>query len=151
MQRQSSHREWEHPHPLGESLLPALATGGIGEHLTLGEGQPDLRRLLSQGAGVGDQALFIWAVDIAWRKEQRNVGLGSASSSSGSAQFQLRDCFYLFITIISVRVTSMRLQPIAPRGQQAANPRASHGTEIPVVKRNPSSILRGKFAGVSGG
>lgn len=86
MQRQSSHREWEQPHSLGESLLPAPATGGIWEHLTLGEGQLDLRRLLSQGTEVGALALFIWAVDIAWRKEQRNVGLGSASSSSGSTQ-----------------------------------------------------------------
>lgn len=86
MQRQSSHREREHPHSLGESLLPAPAVGGTGERLTLGEGQLDLRRLLSQGAGFGDLALFIWTVDIAWRKEQRNVGLVSSSSSSGSAQ-----------------------------------------------------------------
>lgn len=77
-----------------------------------------MRCLLSQGAGLGDQALFIWAVDIAWRKEQRNVRLGSASSSRGSAQLQLRDCFYLFITIISVRMSNMRLQLIAPRGLQ---------------------------------
>lgn len=110
--------EWEHPHSPGESLLPALATGGIRERLTLGEGQGDLRCLPSQGAGLGDQALFIWAVDIAWRKEQRNVRLGSASSSRGSAQLQLRDCFYLFITIISVRMSNMRLQLIAPRGLQ---------------------------------
>lgn len=151
MHRQSSRREWEHPHSPGESLLSALATGGIGERVTLGEGQLDLRCLLFPGVGVGDLALFVWAVDIAWRKEQRNVGLGSASSSSGSAQLQLGDCFYFFITITSVRVNSMRLQPTAPRGQQAANPRASHGTKIPVVKRNPSSILRGKFASVSGG
>lgn len=109
--------------------------GGIGERLTLGEGQLDLRHLLSQGAGLGDQALFICAVDIAWRKEQRNVGLGSASSSSGSAQLQLGDCFYLFVTITSVRVDSTRLQPTAPRGQQAANPGASPGTKICVVKR----------------
>lgn len=59
---------------------------GFGEHLTLGKGRLDLRRVLSQGAEVGALALFIWAVDIAWRKERRNVGLGSASSSSGSAQ-----------------------------------------------------------------
>lgn len=79
------------------------------------------------------------------------MGLGSASLSSGSAQLQLGDCFYLFITITSVRADSTRLQPTAPRGQQAANPGASPGTKICVVKRNRWSILRGKFASVSGG
>lgn len=38
-----------------------------------------------QGAGAGRSpcapALFIQALDIAWRKEQRNVELGSVSSS----------------------------------------------------------------------
>lgn len=67
--------------------------------------------------------------------EECGAGIGLASSSSGSAQLQLRDCFYLFVTITSVRADSTRLQPTAPRGQQAANPGASPGTKICVVKR----------------
>lgn len=102
-----------------------------------------MRCLLSQGAELGDLALFIWAVDIAWRKSRGMWGwylplpaVAQHSSNSGIV-------FYLLITIISVRENSTRLQLAAPRGQQAAHPRASHGTKIPVVKRNTSSILRG--------
>lgn len=51
-----------------------------------------------RGAGSGGSpcapTLFIWAADVAWRKEQRNVELGSASC--GSAQLKLRDCFLPF-------------------------------------------------------
>lgn len=98
----------------GTSLLPALASGGIRRASDPCGGAadkqlclrlPSLPRLMAsareQGSGGSPctLALFIWAVDIAWRKEQRNVELGSASSSGGSAQLKLRNCFYLFVTV----------------------------------------------------
>lgn len=55
-------------------------------------------------------ALFIRAVDIAWRKEQGNAELGSASSSGGSAQLKLGHCFYLFITIVFLQAGELTVR-----------------------------------------
>lgn len=147
MQRRSSHRGWEHPPPSGEPLLPARPRLGSGVSGPWGRSAGfEVSSLPGSGAWRLGPVCLGCGHGLEERAEECGAGICLFQQWLSTAPAQ-----ELFLPFHNHHLCQNKQHETAPRGQQAANPGASRGTKIPVVKESPLSILRGKFAILSGG